>query len=91
MQVSNAYPNPVSYSQGVVMVKLLTACSTSAKMEVYTLAYRSVYSQSFMVNGPKTVGWGLTDNGGSHVATGLYHLRFTANGSYVEDNVIVNP
>jgi hypothetical protein len=91
MTVSNPYPNPVSYSQGLVKVDLLTSCSTSATFEVVTLDYRLIYKQTITVNGPKTVGWGLTDSRGSRVATGLYHLRFTTNGTTVDDPVIVNP
>jgi hypothetical protein len=91
MRVSNAYPNPVSYSQGMVKVDLLTSCSTAADWGVYTVAYTKIYGETINVNGPKTVGWNLTDSKGVQVAPGLFHLRFIANGTTVDDPVMVSP
>ena len=46
--MSNAYPNPVSYAQGMVKVDLLTSCSTTADWGVYTVAYTKIYGETIM-------------------------------------------
>ena len=75
MEVSQAYPNPALVA---VRFNLMGACPLAVTWEVYSTAYRRMYSETVLLNGVRTVVWDLKDFKGSRVANGAYHVRFTA-------------
>jgi hypothetical protein len=75
MTVSAAYPNPVFFAGDTVKFNLLTSCPENATWTVFTPAYRLVYSETVLVNGPKTVAWDMKDKKNASVAGGLYFIQ----------------
>jgi hypothetical protein len=74
--VSNPYPNPVAPQEGVRM-DFLSSCPTTVEWTAYTMAYRKVYGETLVVDGPRTVVWNVCDAAGAHLSVGLYFVRVT--------------
>jgi hypothetical protein len=49
-------------------------------MDVFTLAFRKISSQTVQAYGDSTLQWDLKDISGIQVANGLYYVRFHVSG-----------
>jgi len=59
-----------------VAFDLQSPCPLVVTWEVFTTAYRKVYSEVVSLNGYDKAVWDLKDSKGRFVANGLYHVRF---------------
>jgi hypothetical protein len=91
MPVSLPYPNPVRFSDGMLKFNLLTSCPTTARWDVYTVAYTWIYGETVQVNGAQTVGWNLRDNKGARVSVGMYYVKVSSGSDKVTLKSIVAP
>jgi hypothetical protein len=73
------YPNP---SRGTPISFMVQAPSSSTvTMDVFTLAFRRIDSQTVQVNGSQVILWNLTDASGAQAANGLYYVRIRVSGA----------
>ena len=72
------YPNP-SYGSPIIFSFQVPGEST-VTMDVFTLAFRKISSQTVQVYGASTLQWDLKDVSGIQVANGLYYVRFQVTG-----------
>jgi len=77
--ISQPYPNPSSGSPMTFNVE--TPDQSTVTLEVFTLAFRKIYSQSALVDGFYSFQWDLKDTKESQAADGLYYVRIHASGS----------
>ena len=77
--ISPPYPNPSK--GGPVSVDVYLAAAGTVNVDVFTTAFRKVYSFSNQYGeGKWTLEWDLKDNFGNPVADGLYYLRVEVKG-----------
>jgi flagellar hook assembly protein FlgD len=77
--ISQPYPNP---SSGLLMTfNIQTPDQSTVTLEVFTLAFRKIYSQTAQVDGFYSFQWDLKDMKEVQAADGLYYVRIHANGS----------
>jgi hypothetical protein len=50
-------------------------------LDVFTLAFRKIYSETTQADGPLTLQWDLRDVSGVQVANGLYYVRIHVAGT----------
>ncbi len=77
--ISQPYPNPSSGSPMTFNVE--TPDQSTVTLEVFTLAFRKIYSQSAPVDGLYSFQWNLKNTKGNQAADGLYYVRIHATGS----------
>ena len=77
--ISQPYPNPSSGSP--ITFNVQTPDQSTVTLDVFTLAFRKIYSQTKQADGPLTFQWDLKDDKGSQVADGLYYVRVHVAGS----------
>ena len=58
-----------------------TPDQSTVTLEVFTLAFRKIYSQTAQVDGFYSLQWGLKDMKGNQAADGLYYVRVQASGA----------
>jgi len=76
--ISAPYPNP---SNGVPISFNLQATGLSTvTMDVFTLSFRKVTSQTTQISGYQTLQWDLKDRTGDPVSNGLYYVRLRVTG-----------
>jgi hypothetical protein len=88
VQVSHAYPNPVT-DGSAVHADLVSGCPKTVTWKVYTTNYRLVALGSVLVTGKRTAVWDLRDRRGRPVANGYYHWKFENDGGFVVRKVMV--
>lgn len=76
--ISAPYPNPVS--GGTLSVDVGGEGLTTVKWDVFTAAYRKIFSGEQSIHSSTTLQWNLADEKGSPVASGIYYLRIKADG-----------
>lgn len=76
--ISAPYPNPAS--GGTVSVNVGGEGLTAVKWDVFTAAYRKIFSGGQSFNSSTTLQWNLADGEGSPVASGIYYLRIQVDG-----------
>jgi hypothetical protein len=57
-------------------------------LDVFTLAFRKIYSQTEPINGSQTLQWDLRDVSGTPVSNGLYYVRIHVNGGQSATKII---
>jgi hypothetical protein len=72
------FPNP---SNGTpVSFNLQVPGPSTAVMDVFTLAFRKIASQTAQVSGAQTLQWDLRDVSGVFAANGVYYVRIHVSG-----------
>jgi hypothetical protein len=77
--ISAPYPNP---STGLSMnFNVSVPGESTVTMDVFTLAFRKIASQTQEIYGDQTFQWNLKDVAGVQVADGLYYVRIHVSGT----------
>ena len=77
--ISQPYPNPSNGSPMTFTVQ--TPVQSTVTLEVFTLAFRKIYSQSVPVDGLLNLYWDLKDMKENQAADGLYYVSVHVTGS----------
>jgi endoglucanase len=77
--ISNPFPNPSSGAP--VTFNIQTPDESRVTMDVFTLAFRKITSQTAQVYGSQNFLWDLTDLSKTLVANGLYYVRIRIEGN----------
>jgi hypothetical protein len=76
--ISQPYPNPSNGSP--VTFQISVPSQSTVTMDVFTLSFRKIASQTTLVNGAQTFQWNLLDVSGTQVSNGLYYVRVHITG-----------
>ncbi len=74
-----SYPNPSTGSP--ISFPVEVPSPSTVTMDVFTLAFRKIASQTTQVNGAQTLQWNLMDVSGMLVGNGLYYVRIHISGN----------
>lgn len=77
--ISAPYPNP-SYGSPIIF-NIQVPGESTVTMDVFTLAFRKISSQTTQAYGVETLQWELKDISGVQVANGLYYVRIQVTGT----------
>jgi hypothetical protein len=72
------FPNPANSSP--ISIPIQVPGPSVVTMDVFTLAFRKVASQTTQMDGSQTLQWNLEDVSGDRVANGLYYIRIHVTG-----------
>jgi O-glycosyl hydrolase len=76
--ISAPFPNP---SNGTpITFNIQVPGESSVTLDVFTLAFRKIYSETTQADGPLTLEWDLRDVSGAQVANGVYYVRIHVAG-----------
>ncbi len=77
--ISAPYPNP---SRGLpISFNVSVPGESTLTLDVFTLAFRKIYSEMIQADGSLTLRWDLRDVSGIQVANGVYYVRIHVAGS----------
>jgi O-glycosyl hydrolase len=76
--ISEPFPNPSSGSPITFNVQVPN--QSTVTLEVFTLAFRKVFSETAQAYGPVTLQWNLKDTSGTLVSNGVYYVRINVTG-----------
>ncbi len=77
--ISAPFPNP---SNGTpITFNIQVPGESTVTLDVFTLAFRKIYSETTQADGPLTLQWDLRDVSGVQVANGVYFVRIHVSGS----------
>jgi len=77
--IAQPFPNP---SMGApISFNISVPGESTVTMDVFTLAFRKIASQTKQIFGEQTFQWDLKDSSGTQVADGLYYVRIHVSGS----------
>jgi hypothetical protein len=77
--ISAPYPNP---SRGLpIFFHVSVPGVSTVTMDVFTLTFRKISSQTWEIEGDQTLQWDLKDLSGTLAANGLYYVRIHVAGS----------
>jgi hypothetical protein len=77
--ISEPFPNPSSGSP--ITFNVQVPGESTVTLDVFTLGFRKVYSETTRAFGPVTLEWNLRDVSGTLVSNGLYYVRIQVTGS----------
>ncbi len=77
--VSEPYPNPSTGS--TITFNVQVPDESTVTLDVFTLAFRKIYSQTTQAYGFQNFQWDLRDISGTTAANGLYYVRLHVSGS----------
>jgi hypothetical protein len=77
--ISEPFPNPSSGSP--ITFNVQVPGESTVILDVFTLGFRKVYSETTHAFGPVTLEWNLRDVSGALVSNGLYYVRIQVSGS----------
>jgi hypothetical protein len=77
--ISPPFPNPSTGSP--ITFNVQVPGQSTVTLDVFTLAFRKIYSQTIQADGLLTLQWDLKDVSGAPVANGLYYVRIHVAGS----------
>lgn len=77
--ISPPYPNPSTGSP--ISINVEVPGQSTVTLDVFTLAFRKIYSQTAQVYGYQTFQWALKDFSETQVANGLYYVRVHVTGN----------
>jgi hypothetical protein len=84
--ISAPFPNPSSGSS--ITFNIQVPGESTVTLDVFTLAFRKIYSQTTQADGLVTFQWGLTDMTGVQVSNGLYYVRIHVTGLQSETKIL---
>jgi hypothetical protein len=77
--ISVPFPNPSSGSP--ITFNVQAPGEATVTMDVFTLAFRKIYSQTVQIDGSQNFQWDLKDFSGTPVANGVYYVRIHVSGN----------
>jgi hypothetical protein len=77
--ISAPFPNPSNGSP--ITFNIQVPGESTVTLDVFTLAFRKIYSETIQADGPLTLQWDLRDVSGTQVANGVYYVRIHVAGS----------
>jgi hypothetical protein len=77
--ISEPFPNPSSGSP--ITFNIQVPGNSTVTLDVFTLAFRKIYSETAQAYGPITLQWNLKDISGAQAANGLYYVRIHVAGN----------
>src|SRR5665213_1257655 len=84
--ISAPFPNP---SNGTpITFNIQVPSESTVTLDVFTLAFRKIYSETTQADGPLTLQWDLKDVSGVQVANGVYYVRIHVSGSQSATKII---
>jgi hypothetical protein len=84
--ISAPFPNP---SNGTpITFNVQVPGESTVTLDVFTLAFRKIYSETVQADGPLTLQWNLRDISGVQVANGVYYVRIHVSGSQETTKII---
>jgi hypothetical protein len=78
VQIFPPFPNPSNGSP--ISFSITVPSPASVTLDVFTLAFRKITSQTTQVSGSQTLQWDLKDLSGVQVSNGLYYVRIQVAG-----------
>jgi endoglucanase len=84
--ISPPFPNPSTGSP--ITFNIQVPGPSTVTLDVFTLAFRKIYSQTEQVNSSQTLQWDLRDVSGTQVSNGLYYVRIHVTGSQSSTKII---
>jgi hypothetical protein len=76
--VSAPFPNPSNGSP--ITFNVQVPSESTVTLDVFTLAFRKIYSQTIQGDGLVTFQWDLRDVAGIQISNGLYYVRIHVDG-----------
>jgi len=76
--IAQPFPNPSTGAP--ISFNISVPGESTVTMDVFTLAFRKIASQTKQIFGEQTFQWDLKDNSGTQVADGLYYVRIHISG-----------
>ena len=84
--ISAPFPNP---SNGTpITFNIQVPGESTVTLDVFTLAFRKIYSETTQADGPLTLEWDLRDISGVQVSNGVYYVRIHIKGSQSATKII---
>ncbi len=77
--ISAPFPNPSSGSP--ISFNVEVPGPSTVTLDVFTLSFRKIFSETEQINGSQTLLWDLKDLPGASVANGVYYVRIRVKGS----------
>jgi polygalacturonase len=77
--ISAPFPNPSSGTP--ITFNIQVPGESTVTLDVFTLAFRKIYSETTQTDGPLTLQWDLRDVSGVQVANGVYYVRVNITGN----------
>jgi hypothetical protein len=77
--ISAPFPNPSTGSP--ISFNLKVPGQSTVTLDVFTLTFRKIFSQTAQIYGSQTFQWALKDISGFQVSNGLYYVRVHVAGS----------
>jgi hypothetical protein len=77
--ISEPFPNPSNGSP--ISFNIQVPTQSNVTLDVFTLAFRKIYSHTTQAYGFQTLQWNLKDLSGTQVADGLYYVRIHISGN----------
>ncbi len=77
--ISEPYPNPSTGAS--ITFPISVPSHSTVTMDIFTLAFRKITSQTTQINGGQTLQWNLLDISGDQVSNGLYYVRIHISGT----------
>jgi len=84
--ISAPYPNPSNRTP--ITFNIQVPGESTVTLDVFTLAFRKIYSQTTQGDGPLTFEWDLRDITGVQVANGVYYVRIHVAGSQSDTKIL---
>jgi hypothetical protein len=77
--ISAPFPNPSNGSP--ITFNVQVPGPSTVTLDVFTLSFRKIFSETETVNGSQNLEWDLKDVSGVAVANGVYYVRIQVKGS----------
>jgi hypothetical protein len=77
--IAQPFPNPSTGAP--ISFNISVPGESTVTMDVFTLSFRKIASQTKQIDGSQTFQWDLKDLAGVQVADGLYYVRIYVSGS----------
>ena len=84
--ISAPFPNPSNGSP--ITFNIQVPGQSAITLDVFTLAFRKIYSQTTQADGQVTLEWDLKDITGVQVSNGLYYVRIHVTGLQTETKIL---
>jgi hypothetical protein len=78
VEISAPYPNPSRGSP--ISFKVSVPGVSTVTMDVFTVTFRKITSQTWQIDGDQTLQWDLKDLSETLAANGLYYIRVRVTG-----------
>jgi hypothetical protein len=84
--ISAPFPNPSNGSP--IFFNVEVPGPSTVTLDVFTLSFRKIFSETEQINGSQTLQWDLKDVSGVAVANGVYYVRIHVKGSQSSTEIL---